>query len=96
MMTRELIQQKRAAIYEIARLYGASDLRIIGSVARSDATESSDLDLVVRFEPTRTLLDHAGLIGALSDFLGMRVDVVDQDGMRARFRTNVEREAVLL
>lgn len=65
-------------------------------VARGDATEASGLDLIVCFDPARTLLDHAGLIGALSDLLGVHVDIIDQDGMRARFRAVVEREAVPL
>jgi uncharacterized protein len=96
MVTRESIRLKREAILEIARRYGASDVRIFGSVARGDATETSDLDLIVRFEPGRSLLDHAGLIGALEDFLGVKVDVIDADGMRTRFRTVVEREALPL
>ena len=96
MITREFIQRNRDAILEIARRYGASDIRLFGSVARGDAAESSDVDLIVRFEPHRSLLDHAGLIGALEDFLGVKVDVIDADGMRPRFRAVVERDALPL
>lgn len=62
MITREPLLQKREAIVEIARRYGAHDIRIFGSVARGDATESSDLDLIVRFDPDRSLFDHGGLV----------------------------------
>ncbi len=96
MITRETIRQKRDAILEIARRYGAHDVRIFGSVARGDTTEVSDLDLIVRFEPSRSLLDHAGLIGELEDMLGVKVDVVDEDGMRPRFRKAVMREVMPL
>ena len=96
MVTREFVTGKRAAILEIARRHGAYDVRIFGSVARGDANESSDLDLVVRFDDARTLLDHAGLIGDLEDLLGVKVDVIDADGMRPRFRAAVEREALPL
>ena len=58
MITREFIQRHRDAILEIARRYGAHDVRIFGSVARGEATETSDLDLIVRFEPDRSLLDR--------------------------------------
>ena len=96
MITEEDIRQKRDAILEIARRHGAFDVRIFGSVARNEATEGSDLDLIVRFAPHRSLLDHAGLIGDLEDLLGVKVDVIDADGMRPRFRAVVEKEAVPL
>lgn len=95
-MTRQSIQQKRAAILEIARHYGASDVRIFGSVARGDATDASDLDLIVRFEPGRSLLDHGGLVMDLRELLGIKVDVIDEDAMRPQFRANVMKEAIPL
>ena len=96
MFTRQTLAQHRAAILEIAHRHGAHDLRVFGSVARGDAMENSDLDLVVRFDASRSLMDHAALIGDLEDLLGIRVDVIDADGMRPRFRAVVEREAVPL
>ena len=96
MVTREAIHNRRDAILAIARRYGASNIRIFGSVARGDATESSDLDLVVRFEPDRSLFDHGGLLMDLQDLLGVKVDVISESGMRERFRNHVMREAVPL
>lgn len=96
MITEAEIHHKRDSILEIARRHGAYGVRIFGSVARGNANETSDLDLVVRFEPHRSLLDHAALIGELEDLLGVKVDVIDADGMRPRFRAVVEREAIPL
>ena len=96
MLTPQAIRERRQEILEIASRHGAHDVRIFGSVARGDASESSDLDLIVRFEPARTLLDHAGLIGDLEDLLGTRIDVIDEDGMRPRFRKVVMKETVPL
>jgi predicted nucleotidyltransferase len=96
MITRQILRQKREAILEIARRYGAHDIRIFGSIARGDNTEASDVDILVRFEPERSLLDHGGLIVDLEELLGVKVDVVDEDGMRPRFRAVVTREAVPL
>ena len=86
LLTHQRLQAKREAILQIARRYGAHDVRIIGSVARGDNTPSSDLDLVVRFEPGRSLLDHGGLVMDLRELLGVRVDVIDEEAMRPRFR----------
>ena len=96
MITRETVHQKRDAILAVARRYGAHDVRIIGSVARGDAGEDSDLDLVVRFDPGRSLFDHGGLIMDLRDLLGVRVDVISEGGMRERFRSHVMKEAIPL
>jgi predicted nucleotidyltransferase len=96
MLTRQALREKREAIMEIAGRYGASDIRIFGSVARGDATEASDVDLIVRFEPGRSLLDHGGLVMDLRELLEMRVDVIDEEGMRPRFREHVMAEAIPL
>lgn len=96
MLTREDIRSRREAILEVARRYGASNVRIFGSVARGDATENSDLDLIVRFEPGRSLLDHGGLIMDLRELLGVNVDVIDEEAMRERFHEYVMREAITL
>ena len=96
MITKADLIRRREEILQIARRHGAYDVRLFGSVARGDAGERSDLDLIVKFEPGRTLLDHAGLIGDLEDLLGIKVDVIDADGMRPRFRAVVEKEASLL
>jgi predicted nucleotidyltransferase len=95
-LTRELIRENRAAILQLAGRYGASNVRIFGSVARGDTTTDSDLDLIVRFEPSRSLLDHGGLVMDLRELLGIRVDVIDEDAMRSRFREHVMREAIPL
>ena len=72
MISRHSIQEHREAILKIAYRHGASDIRIFGSVARSDSDEASDLDLIVCFEPGRTLFDQGGLLMDLRDLLGNR------------------------
>ena len=96
MVTKADLFRRRHEILAVARRHGAFDVRIFGSFSCDDASENSDLDLVVQFDPTRTLLDHAGLIGDLEDLLEMKVDVIDADGMHPRFRAVIEREALPL
>ena len=92
----EDILQKREAILSVAARYGAHDVRIFGSAARGEMTDSSDLDLIVRFDPDRSLFDHGGLIMDLQELLGMKVDVISEGGMRDRFRRHVMKEAIAL
>ena len=95
-ITRQYLDEKREAILEISRRHGAHDVRLFGSVARGDNIEVSDVDILVRFEPGRSLFDHGGLIADLEELLGVKVDVVSEGGMRERFRMHVLSEAVPL
>jgi predicted nucleotidyltransferase len=52
-----LRHEQRAAVLDLARRHGARSIRVSGSVARGQATEQSDLDLLVEWEPERSLLD---------------------------------------
>jgi predicted nucleotidyltransferase len=71
-------------------------VRVFGSVARGEADEQSDIDLLVEFEPNRSLLDHAGLWVELQELLGVKVDVVSERGLKPRIRQRVLQEAIPL
>ncbi|GBC84582.1 hypothetical protein HRbin11_01013 [bacterium HR11] len=88
-----LLKEKRSEILRICAKYGAHNVRVFGSVARGEADETSDLDLIVTFEPGRTLLDHAALVLELEKRLGCRVDVISERGMKPRIRERVLKEA---
>ncbi len=96
MITRELLHEYRDQILTIARRHGAHDVRIFGSVSRGESDANSDLDLVVRFESGRSLMDHGMLIEDLQDLLGVKVDVVSERGLRDRLRARITRDAVPL
>lgn len=91
---RQLVARHRAQILALARRFGASNVRIFGSVARGDAGPASDVDLLVEFAPDRSLLDHVGLELALQDLLGVKVDVVSEPALHRVIRDDVLREAV--
>jgi uncharacterized protein len=59
-----------------------SNLRVFGSVARGDARPESDIDLLVDVEPSRSLLELAGLLIELQEILGVRVDIVEASALR--------------
>jgi predicted nucleotidyltransferase len=96
MITKDDILKRRDEIVAVAQRYGASDIRIFGSVARGDATETSDVDFIVRFEPGRSLFDHGGLLMDLRELLGVEVDVISEGGIKGRWREHLMREAVPL
>ena len=84
---------KREEILRAAAAHGARNVRVFGSVARGEAGAGSDVDLLVEFEPGRSLLDHAALQIDLEKLLGRRVDVASSRGLKSRVRDRVLREA---
>jgi predicted nucleotidyltransferase len=75
---REAIARDRLRVEEVLDRYGASNPRLFGSVARGEAVEGSDLDLLVDLDPGagNPLLRVAGIGEELSELLGVKVDVV--------------------
>ncbi len=92
----DLRRERRAAILDAARRHGARSIRVYGSVARGQATASSDLDLLVEWEADRSLLDIVGLKQDLEDLLGVTVDIGSERGLHWFIRDEVLREAVPL
>ncbi len=92
----ELLRVKRGEILLLAAQHGASNVRIFGSVARGDATSDSDVDVLVDLQPGRSLFDLGAFLEDLKLLLGCRVDVVTENGLRARIRNRVLQEAIPL
>ena len=92
----ELLESKREDILRIAAEHGARNIRVFGSAARGEAGPDSDVDFLVEFEPGTSLLKHAGLVVALEDLLGRKVDVAPERMIKERIRARVLSEARLL
>lgn len=92
----DLLRQRRRRILETARRRGVSKVRVFGSVARGEATPTSDLDLLVELKPGRTLLDLAGFRREVAELLDLPVDVATPDMFKDRLRNEVLEEALPL
>jgi predicted nucleotidyltransferase len=57
-----LLRKKRRKILETAARYGASNVRVFGSVARGEEDEASDIDFLVDLASDRSLFDLGGLL----------------------------------
>jgi len=95
-VTNEKLNRKRNEILTIAAYHGAKNLRIFGSLARGEASETSDVDVLIKLEPGRSLLDIIALKQDLEDLLGCAIDVVTEDAVSPYIRDQVLKEAVSL
>ena len=92
----KLLKNKREEILRIAFSHGARNIRIFGSVSRGKAGPESDVDILVKLEPGRTLLDIIAIKQDLEDLLGCEVDVVTEEAISPYIREQVLKEAVSL
>ena len=93
MSSEKLLKEKRHAVMAIAAKHGAQNLRIFGSVARGDFDSESDIDLLVKMEEGRSLLDLSALTLDLQELLGVKVDVVSEDGLYWLLRRRILKES---
>ncbi|MGP8076087.1 MAG: nucleotidyltransferase family protein, partial [Thermoplasmata archaeon] len=83
-------------IHRLAKKNGAARILVFGSVRRREATEKSDVDLMVRWRRPISLLDRADFHLELEKTLGRSVDLVDEGALHWAIRPQVESEAVSL
>jgi len=93
MEVKQLLKNKRHAVLALTAKHGAQNPRIFGSVARGEAGSESDIDLLVKMEDGRSLLDLSALALDLKDLLGVKVDVVSEDGLYWLLRRRILKEA---
>jgi predicted nucleotidyltransferase len=92
----KMLQDKRDEILRIAGAHGAQNVQVFGSLSRGEAGTKSDVDLLVKLEPGRSLLDLIAIKQELEDLLGREVDVVTEDAVSPYIREQVLKEAVSL
>jgi hypothetical protein len=90
------LRQRRRRVLEMCARYGATNVRVFGSVARGEDDEQSDVDLLVDLPEKTGLLKMLGLEEALEGVLGARVQVTPSLGTNEEFRANVLRDAIPL
>ena len=79
---------------ELRKRYNVRELGIFGSYARGQQKKSSDLDILVRFNPNATLFDFVGLGNYLEEKLKLKVDVVSENGIRPELKSNIVKDVV--
>lgn len=92
----EIIKMRREEILEIAKKYGAENVRIFGSVPRGEANSKSDLDLLIELKSGRTILDIIAIKQDVEDLIGLKVDVVTTNSISPYIKDEVLKKAVNL
>jgi predicted nucleotidyltransferase len=73
---------------------GVQSLALFGSVARQEAAATSDIDILVEFEPPATFDRYMDVKFYLEDHLNTPVDLVTWKSLKPQLRSIVEQEAI--
>ena len=96
MLLREL-QEIRSTLNKTAHQFGASRLRVFGSVARGEETADSDVDFLVELPRGYDLFfQRMPLTQKLSELLNRRVELIPEHELNPHMRKKILDEAVSL
>ncbi len=87
-----LVEKNRLKILSIAREKGIRNVRVFGSMARNDANEQSDLDLLVELEEGRSGFALGGFLDAVSKLVQRKVDVMTEKSLHPSIHDKIMRE----
>ncbi len=79
---------------ELRVRYGVRSIALFGSVSRDEASETSDVDVLVEFDRPVGLFAFAHTRRYLSELLGCEVDLATSMALRPEMRERILREAI--
>ena len=95
-MDKESVLIKLSEHRDFLKKYGVKEIRLLGSIARGEAGDTSDVDLLVEFEPTAQfgMFEFARLRRQLSHILGCKVDLATLGSLHKSLKDNILRESI--
>ena len=79
-------------LVEICQQNDVAMIGVFGSMARGEATEDSDIDLLVKFSKGKSLLTLVRLEREISIALGRKVDLLTEAAISPYLRDRIKRE----
>ena len=96
-MLLDQLRQMNVHLNGIAEQFGASRLRVFGSVARGEETAQSDVDFLVEFPQGYDLItQRMPLTQKLADILNRKVELIPEHELNVHMRQKILAEAVSL
>ena len=90
------IEDLKTILTPIARRYGVNRLSVFGSVARGEATEKSDVDLLVDLPKGWGLLELSGMYADIEEVLTCPFDLVTTGIEDRQFLRKIQQDEVIL
>ena len=90
-------RELRKTIVKVLKKHEVKKAALFGSIVRGEATENSDVDMLVEFKGRKSLLDLAGLKLELQELLGREVDILTYASLHHLLKEKIlaEQEVIL-
>jgi predicted nucleotidyltransferase len=88
------LEQIKAHIKKVLLRYNAKRASLFGSFVRNEATEESDVDVLVEFKETISLLKFISIKFELEDLLKRKVDLVEYSAIKPALRNSILSEQI--
>ena len=90
----ELLEDLRRLYPVINERYKVASLGVFGSYVRKEQDEERDLDVLVTFHETPSLLRFVELENFLADELGVKVDLVMRDALKPEIGRRIMHQVI--
>ena len=88
-----MVKINQTALDKLCRQHSVEVLRLFGSAARGEDRADSDIDLLVRFSETKSLLELVRIEREFSEHFGRPVDLVTEAALSPYIRDEVLAQA---
>lgn len=92
----ELLDAAAPVLKALAAEYGYRRLAVFGSVARGEARQDSDIDLLVDAPPGTSSFAFIRFKQLIEKVLGREIDLISYGGLKPKMDDDIRRDAVLL
>lgn len=90
------IEEIKVKCIPIAKEYNLSNLRLFGSYAKGNATEDSDIDLIMDTGGIMGFIKYSSLLHKLEDVFGCSIDLITNEFSNKDFLKEIKKEEILL
>ena len=91
-MKEDKIEELKKTLIDVLRKHDVKKAALFGSIVRGEATEESDIDLLVEFEGKKSLLDLVDLKLDLQEIVRRKVDVLTYKSLHPLLKERILRE----
>lgn len=90
------IEEIKSKTVPIAKEYGLSNIRLFGSYAKGNATENSDIDLIMDTGGIIGFIKYSLLLHELEKVFGCSVDLITNEFSNKDFLNKIKKEEIVL
>lgn len=89
-----VLTRLKGSVEEIRQRFSVKSLSIFGSIARDEAIDNSDVDVLVAFNQKASFDIFMDLKFYLEELLGTSIDLVTDKALRPQVRRSIEGEMI--